>query len=89
MRPALLTEIPKNSRNRVALEAITSSGASYRLTTEKAEARSNRLPAEIGPLDTCRSFLPLPALWRGWDRRPDHPFLMTPVAESRKRKISA
>ena len=45
------------------------------------------LPAEIGPLVTCRTFLPLPALWRGRDRRPDHPCTMHVGSESGKRKI--
>ena len=45
------------------------------------------LPAEIGPLVTCRTFLPLPTLWRGRDRRPDHPCTMHPSPELRKRKM--
>ena len=38
-----------------------------------------RLPAEIGPLVTCRPE-------GGWDRCPDHPFRMTPRSESRQAK---
>ena len=45
------------------------------------------LPAEIGPLVTCRTFLPLPALWRGRDRRPDHLVTMHTSPESRKRNL--
>jgi len=51
------------------------------------KALTNCLPAEIGPLVTCRTVLPLPAFWRGRDRRPDHPCTMLPRIESRKRKM--
>jgi len=73
------------SRNR----KIISSGASSRLTTVRTRRSFHCLPAEIGPLVTCRTVLPLPALQRGRDRRPDHPCTMHLVAESRKRKIGA
>ena len=46
----------------------------------------HRHPVEIGPSATCRSFLPLPALRRGGDFRPDHPCNLTHFCESRKRK---
>lgn len=44
----------RSDGSRVALEAITSSGASSRLTPKEPESPSNCLPAEIGPLVTCR-----------------------------------
>ena len=44
-------------------------------------------PAEIGPLVTCRTVLPLRAFQRGRDRRPDHLSTMHPSPESQKRKI--
>ena len=44
-------------------------------------------PAEIGPLVTCRTVLPLPTFWRGRDRRPDHMLTMHMSAESQKRKM--
>ena len=46
----------------------------------------HRHPVEIGPSVTCRFFLPLPALRRGGDFRPDHPCNLTHFAESGKRK---
>ena len=46
----------------------------------------HRHPVEIGPSVTCRFFLPLPALRRGGDFRPDHPCNLTHFSESRKRK---
>ena len=62
LRPASLTEIPKNSRNRVAREATSSSGASSRLAPLPLPKEPWQcLPAEIGPLVTCRIFIPLPA----------------------------
>jgi hypothetical protein len=45
------------------------------------------LPAEIGPLVTCRAIRPFPAFCRGRDRRPDHPCTMHPCPESGKRKM--
>jgi hypothetical protein len=54
---------------------------------KEPESSSHCLPAEIGPLVTCRTVLPLPAVWRGRDRRPDHPSNMHPSPESRKRKM--
>ena len=51
------------------------------------KALPNCLPAEIGPLVTCRTFLSLPTLWRGRDRRPDHPCTMHLAAESGKQKM--
>jgi hypothetical protein len=45
------------------------------------------LPAEIGPLVTCRFLSPLPVPGRGRDRRPDHLLTMHSSSESRKRKI--
>ena len=56
LRPASLTEIPKNSRNRVAREATSSSGASSRLAPLPLPKEPWQcLPAEIGPLVTCRT----------------------------------
>ena len=87
LRPALLTKVPKNPRNRVAREAIPSSGASYQLAPQEPESSSHCLPAEIGPLVTCRTLLPLPALWGGRDRRPDHMSTMHIASESRKQNF--
>jgi hypothetical protein len=57
LRPASLTEIPRNSRSRVALEKIDSSGASSRLAPLPFPKKLQQyLPAEIGPLVTCRIF---------------------------------
>jgi hypothetical protein len=53
----------------------------------RSEEPQHCLPAEIGPLVTCRPVLPLPAFWRGRDRRPDHLVTMHMSAESQKRKI--
>ena len=62
LRPASLTEIPKNPGSRVALEKIDSSGASSRLAPLPFPKKLQQcLPAEIGPLVTCRIFFPLPA----------------------------
>jgi hypothetical protein len=62
LRPASLTEVPKNPRNRVALEKNDSSGASSRLAPLPLPKEPWQcLPAEIGPLATCRIFFPLPA----------------------------
>ena len=62
LRPASLTEIPRNSGSRVALEKIDSSGASSRLAPLPFPRKLQQcLPAEIGPLVTCRFLLPLPA----------------------------
>ena len=63
LRPASLTEIPKNSRNRVALEKIDSSGASSRLAPEfPPKGVFHCLPAEIGALVARRTILPFPTL---------------------------
>ena len=63
LRPALLIEIPKNPENRVALETITTSGASDRLAPSPLPKKPQHcLPAEIGPLVTCRILVPLPAV---------------------------
>jgi hypothetical protein len=58
----LLTEIPKNSRNRVARQEDYLFRRLIPAGPEKnPKALLNRLPAEIGPLVTFRTFLPLPA----------------------------
>jgi len=62
LRPALLTEVLKNLGNRVAREAITSSGASSRLAPERTEALPNCLPAEIGPSVACRALVAVAGL---------------------------
>ena len=50
--------------SRVAREAITSSGASTQLAPSLLPKELQHcLPAEIGPLATCRAFLPLPTVW--------------------------
>jgi hypothetical protein len=55
---------PKTIKNRVAREAITSSGASTQLAPPTLPKELQHcLPAEIGPLVTCRTFLPLPTAW--------------------------
>ena len=62
LRPASLTEIPRNPGSRVALEKIDSSGASSRLAPLPLPKEPWQcLPAEIGPLVTCRIFFPFPA----------------------------
>jgi hypothetical protein len=62
LRPASLTEIPRNPGSRVALEKTDSSGASSRLAPLPFPKKFQQcLPAEIGPLVTCRIFIPLPA----------------------------
>jgi hypothetical protein len=77
---------------------IISSGASSRLVWSGSISLASRktlhprfpfhrLPAEIGTLVACRAVLPFPALWRGWDRRPDHPFLMRLATSRSKRKM--
>ena len=54
---------PRKASSRVALEKIDSSGASYRLAPlPLPKELQHCLPAEIGPLVTCRIRLPLPAL---------------------------
>ena len=86
LRPALLTDDPKTTRNRVALEEDNSSGASSRLARSEPEGSSQ----------SCRRRSDLwspaapPAVagsWRGRDRRPDHTSTMHPCPESRKRKM--
>ena len=68
---------------RRAKRKIISSGASYRLTLHPLPKKLQPChPAEIGPLVTCRFFLPLPAFGRGWDRRPDHLTNMLGLADS-------
>jgi hypothetical protein len=61
LRPALLTDDPKTARNRVALEE----NRLFRRLFPAGPVRTRRLfpilPAEIGPLVTCRIHLPLPA----------------------------
>jgi hypothetical protein len=53
----------------------------------RSEELQHCLPAEIGPLVTCRTVFPFRAFWRGRDRRPDHLFTMHTSAESQKRKM--
>ena len=87
MRPALLRR-SEDRLSRVAREAITSSGASTQLAPSLLpKERQHCLPAEIGSLVTCRTFLPLPAFRRDWDRCPDHPVTMHVAPESGKQKI--
>jgi len=77
----------RNASNRVALEKIDSSGASYRLTALPLRR------ASASPAGGDRTFgrLPLPPAvagsWRGRDRRPDHLVTMHTSTESQKRKI--
>jgi hypothetical protein len=77
----------RNASNRVALEKIDSSGASYRLTAPPLRR------ALASPAGGDRTFghLPLPPAvagsWRGRDRRPDHLVTMHMPPESQKRKI--
>ena len=73
--------------SRVALEAVSSSGASSRL----APARTRKLfPLPAGG-DRTFGHLPRPRAvagsWGGRDRRPDHPSTMHPAPESGKRKM--
>lgn len=58
--------------------------ASSPLRAVQLRTSFHRLPAEIGPSVACRTFLPLPALWRGWDFRPDHNWNLHCVSESRQ-----
>ena len=73
--------------NRVAREAITSSGASYRLTLK----RTRKLFALPAGGDRTFGHLPHPPAvagsWGGRDRRPDHPCTMHLGPESGKRKM--
>jgi len=54
---------------------------------KKNRSLSNCLPAEIGPLVTCRLFLPLRTFQGGRNRRPDHMSTMHAAPESRKQNF--
>jgi hypothetical protein len=73
--------------SRVAREAITSSGASSRLTPKRTR---KLFPLPAGG-DRTFGHLPRPRAvagsWGGRDRRPDHPSTMDPGPESGKQKI--
>jgi hypothetical protein len=73
--------------NRVAREAITSSGASSRLTPKRTRKLS---PLPAGG-DRTFGHLPRPRAvagsWGGRDRRPDHQVTMHLCSESGKRKM--
>jgi hypothetical protein len=61
-RPALLTVSPKAVRSRAARPKDHLFRRLFPAGTERSRGEpSNRLPAEIGPLVTCRIFIPLPA----------------------------
>ena len=88
VRPASLLTIRRPLEAASRLRKIDSSGASSRLAPHPLpKEHPHCLPAEIGPLVPAAPFLPLPAVWRGRDRRPDHKKTMHPAPESRKRKI--
>jgi hypothetical protein len=86
-RPALLTEIPKNSESRVARQEDFSSGASYRLTPRKTEALPIACRRRSDLWSPAALFVPLPTLRGGRDRRPDHLSTMHLDSESRKRNF--
>ncbi len=75
---------PRRARGRYLFRRLFPAGPG-----KNPKVLPNCLPAEIGPLVTCRAVLPLPAFWRGRDRRPDHPSNMRSSAESGKRKKCA
>jgi hypothetical protein len=50
---------------------------------------AKRLSAEIGSSIACLVFLPLPALRRGGDFRPDHSATMDGLRDSGKREMDA
>ena len=88
--PLCSPQIPRRrqSGNRVALEGRSTLPAPLTGWPRKEpESSSHCLPAEIGPLVTCRTVLPLPAFRRGRDRRPDHLSTMHASPESQKRKM--
>jgi hypothetical protein len=84
-RFALRTEVLRTASR---LRKIDSSGASSRLAPLPLpkEPRHCR-PAEIGTWGLTAPILPLPAVWGGWNRRPDHQATMHLAPESSKRKI--
>ena len=57
--------------------------------TVRLRTSFHRLPAEIGPSVACRTVLPLPAFWGGWDFRPDHNWKVDEVSESRQAENAA
>jgi len=62
LRPALLTDGPKTLGSRVALEEDRLFRRLFPAGPEKNRSSFHCLPAEIGPLVTCRIRLPFPAL---------------------------
>ena len=86
-RPASLTEIPKNSRSRVARQEDSSSGASYRLTPRKTEALPIACRRRSDLWSPAALFLPLRTFRGGRDRRPDHTSTMHFASESRKQNF--
>jgi hypothetical protein len=61
LRPASLTEIPKNPESRVAREAASSSGASSRLARDEPEGSSHSCRRRSDLWSPAAPFLPLPA----------------------------
>ena len=81
--------VPKYVSSRVAQKEDHLFRRLSRLARFEPESSPHCLPAEIGSLVTCRTILPLPAVWGGWDRCPDHPLTMHPATSRAKQKRCA